>query len=96
MSNCYSLSTFTNAYTEGKYFFGSAIGCGYMQYNFWSSYICLELSNNHVLSLDNAYYQIGSLISNGTIVSAGLDVTQGITKVYTISELQQLEVYWDE
>jgi len=96
ISDSYSLSTFVNDYNETKYFFGTCVGSSYLQYQFLGSVICIEASNNYMLSLINVDYQIGALIYNNSIVSTGVDVSNGITTYLNEDQVKQSGVYWYE
>ena len=94
LTNCYSLSTFANDYTESRLFFGTCVGSAFLQYNIFTSYVCFEASNNYVLSLNNVEYQLGSLIYNSSI-SKGGDMSEGISTLSTIDQIKSQGVYWD-
>lgn len=93
--NCYSLAGFTQGNTEDKYFIGTCFGSAYLQYQIFSTVICLEASNVYVLEQENVLYQMGSLINNGTIVSTGLDSnTANISTLQTREQIESQSVYW--
>lgn len=94
ISNCYSLSTFANDYLESKLFFGTFIGSAHLQYQLWNSYVCLDASNNYVLSLSNVDFQLGSLIYNNSI-SKGGDMSAGIISLPTADQIKSQGVYWN-
>ena len=97
VNNSYSLSSFVNGNNEDKYFIGSFIGSSYIQYQLFGNVICISASNNFVLDVDNVLYQIGSLINNGRIVSAGFDSTNGeIAFVDSLAEIIEKGVYINE
>ena len=94
--NCYSLSTFANGFDKAKYFVGNCIGSSYLQYDFLQNVICIDASGNFMLKQDNTYFQIGSLINNGSIVAAGVDTSNGEIKNSSLEEIVSKEIYFDE
>jgi len=92
----YSVSTFVQGNTAEKYFVGTAVGSAYLQYQIFSTNICLETSNVFVTDRDNVLYQIGSLVNNGSIVSAGVDNPNNGIITSTEDQIKSKEVYWNE
>ena len=95
--DCFSITNFVNGYTEEKCFIGKFLGSAYLQYQiFGGSTIYLEVSNNYVLNSDVVDYHIGALINNGSIVSVGVDLANGVSGCATKTEMAQLDVYFDK
>lgn len=99
VQNSYSILTFNNAHDGEKFFIGSLLGSAYLEYGFYSSYIRIDALNNYVLEHDNTTYHIGSLINNGSLVSAGTNISNDTTTGVTVANedtIKQKEVYFNE
>lgn len=95
--DCFSITTFINGYTEEKSFLGKFLGAAYLQYQiFGGSTIYLDVSNNYVLSSNMVDYHIGALINNGSIVSGGVDLANGVSGCETTNDMENLDVYFDK
>ena len=97
ITNNFSITQFTYGYDEKKDFMGSCVGAGYLEYQLLGSVIRITAQNNFVLSQGNVDYQIGSLINQITIVSAGInDNGVGIVTFTTPEDIKKQEVYYSE
>lgn len=97
ITNNFSITQFTHGYDEKKDFVGNCVGAGYLEYQLLGSIIRIIATNNFTLSQDNVEFQIGSLINQNTIVSAGInDNGVGIVTFATAEDIQKQEVYYSE
>jgi len=97
-SNCYSLATFVQEFTNEKYFIGNYLGAAYLEY--FSNSIYLETINVIILSTDKTDFHIGALltsISNNqtNIMTTGAFLKNGVTTYTTAEEIKTKEVYWN-
>ena len=94
ITNCFSITTFTNGNTTDKYFVGNTIGCT-EYYN--TSYRGFTAGGIIVLNQSNVAYQIGSYINNSTIYSGeNIDNENVILTFDNVETIKQQEVYWNE
>lgn len=98
ISECFSLSSFTNGYLDGKYFIGTALGSATLEYQLFTSVICIIAEENYVLNLDNVDYQIGALITSGSILKdSHFNASDGeIVSLMYDYQIVAKEVYWSE
>ncbi|MBQ7352174.1 MAG: hypothetical protein IJW59_04900 [Clostridia bacterium] len=96
ITNCYSTCDIDGQYSDAKYFLGTCLGSAYLQYQFFENVICIDVSDVCVLFQESTNYQIGILVSSGSVLKDS-GVANSLSQIESLStrdQIVQKEGYW--